>query len=128
MRREPQDQHPFDAEEARALHPKLRAVTFDLWATVLGHPREGGLARHHYRLEAMTEVFSQLGPTPDRATLEDLVKRDWARFDRIWYGEQRTLPNHDRAQWMASELGVGPLPTSLADRLVEAFDQSIWEG
>ena len=122
------ERHEHPADHVSLELGQLEAVTFDLWATVLGSPAKGGPERHRYRIDAMVDAYSQVGEPPDEARLNDVIKQDWKRFDQVWYGEHRTLTNRERLTWMTAELGYDPLPKSLADTVVKAFDESIWEG
>lgn len=106
----------------------IHAITFDLWATLLSNPAEGGADRHMARVQALHDALCARGDAVEADAIDRLMRAEWRRYNRIWADEQRTMLNHERLTWMLGELGVAALEAEVAGSVCAAFDESIWQG
>jgi len=106
----------------------IKAVTFDLWATLLGNPARGGAARHQARIEALVNALEARGDTVDQRDVDRVMRREWKHYNRVWRDEERTMLNDERLAWMLEVLGLEPLDDATTERVCTAFDESIWAG
>lgn len=106
----------------------LRAMTFDLWNTLLASPAVGGAERHRMRVAALADALAASGHIVSADAISAMMKREWTHYNEVWRRESRTLLNAERVAWMTRALEVGALsPERVAD-VARAFDASLWEG
>lgn len=108
--------------------PALNAITFDLWATLLSNPAQGGPARHRCRVDALHAALVARGETIARARIEQLMIDEWRHYNDVWSREQRTLLNAERLAWMLEALDQAALDDATRDAVCTAFDDSLWHG
>jgi putative hydrolase of the HAD superfamily len=99
--------------------PRLRAVTFDFWDTLVGE--QTGTTRTH-QLRRWSEILADAGtPVPDRR-LVDAFARNWEVFHERWH----TNVQHGAPQatpLICKLLEVDP-PADVRRALVEAFAEA----
>ena len=105
--------------------PNFEAVCFDFWWTLVTDRAPGG-GRHEYRVEAFCKALTNGGRAPQKAAVDQIMRREWARYNRIHLTELRTPSNRERIDWMAAELGFDS-PTGAAwDLLDQALEESLF--
>ena len=104
------------------------AVTFDLWATLLTSPAEGSEARHQQRVEALGSALSARGDEVAAEAISQMMRDEWARYNRVWREEARTMRNAERLEGMLEALGLAPLSLAASRQVCQAFDDSLWAG
>jgi len=106
----------------------LRALTFDLWATLIDSPRRGSLARHRYRVAALQGALADAGAIRDEETITAAMMEEWAHYKVVWREESRTMRNPERVHWLTVALEAPSLPDDAVLNVAQAFDDSLWEG
>ncbi|MFQ5875311.1 MAG: HAD family hydrolase [Dehalococcoidia bacterium] len=74
---------------------RIRAVTFDLWNTLIVDTHEGGRARSTRRIEATRAVLEEAGRSFSKARIEKAYRMSQERFEEI-RGEGLDMPFPDQ--------------------------------
>jgi HAD superfamily hydrolase (TIGR01549 family) len=102
----------------------LRAVTFDLWNTLVMDLR--GQEREARRAQLVREELAALGVAVAPALVEEALKSTFDFFDRIWIGEHRTPLCGELVDALFEALGV-EAPEQVRTRVVAAFEDLLLE-
>ncbi|MDH7516576.1 MAG: HAD family hydrolase [Bacteroidota bacterium] len=100
----------------------ITAVTIDFWNTLVDVSNSG--ARRAYRHEALKRVFAAAGRTWDERAVDAALSRLSEEFDRVWFGERRTMDTSECLTHLWRYLGLD-VRGDAHERAVEAFRLSV---
>lgn len=105
----------------------LKAITFDLWDTVIiddsdepKRTRHGLRPKPAERRHLLWEALNR-ETAIDAGAVNQAFDRQEAHFRNMWYDEKITLSVNDRLEIMLEDLGRS-LPQAVRDRLVSAYE------
>jgi putative hydrolase of the HAD superfamily len=104
----------------------IKTVSIDFWNTIV-IAETGGEKRHKVRLEALNSLASQYDVTITEKAIATAKKKVSKEFDKVWFGEQRTLTSHDLVKRIVEILKI-PAKKSEIDETTTVFMESLWVG
>ena len=97
----------------------VKAVTFDLWNTILCDKDYGG-----YRIDLLTQTLNGEGFSRDRHRVEVEYSSTIDFFFEVWMKERRHMPAAKLTEFVLNRLDVR-LPAEVKNRLVKRFEEVI---
>lgn len=99
----------------------VKAVTFDLWNTILCDRDYGD-----YRLDLLTRTLNEEGFTRDRRRVEVEYSSTIDFFNEVWRKERRHMPVAKLTEFILNRLDVH-LPAEVKSGLVKGFEAAIFD-
>lgn len=103
----------------------IQAITIDFWNTLVDS--SNGALRRQARNSAMQEVFSALDREWDEEAVTEAFRVSYVAFERLWYGEQRTMSASECVQVLWDHLDL-EVPKAMHDDVVRKVELSILDG
>lgn len=100
----------------------VRAVTFDLWNTILCDKDYG-----NYRIDLLTQTLNEEGFARDRHIVEVEYSSTIDFFNEVWRKERRHMPVAKLTEFILNRLNVH-LSTEVKSSLVKGFEAAIFNG
>ncbi len=104
----------------------LRAVTFDLWQTLMHDSKEQAIKRGQMRSQRIQQALSRAGKDTPRENVEAAVSGIWNEWQAT-YWDKNADPGFDaQMAWLLNRLGVAKDDHTLVDELRHAYIDPIF--
>jgi FMN phosphatase YigB (HAD superfamily) len=105
----------------------LRAVTFDLWETLIKDVPEHEPLLRSRRITDIAQVLRRSGFEPDHAALESAHREVWMRMDAVWKSRRDLSTLEQTRLYLDIALGVDLLkiPAAVLDEAAQRYGDSL---
>lgn len=101
-------------------------VSIDFWNTLV-KANTNGDKRHSIRMNTMLDIVKRYRQDVTIEDLDEAHRQASRTFDKIWYGQQRTLTTEELIDQIFKELDIIPSIGEM-DELILTFQESLYAG
>jgi FMN phosphatase YigB (HAD superfamily) len=104
-------------------HPRLRAVTFDFWDTLVAGPAGKDNPMRRLQIDRFAATLEAAGHRVPPVELAEAFDANWERFEQRWIANTGQYTPGDTVGFVAERVGV-PLDHVLEEQLVDGFREA----